>query len=527
MKLKILTIMLSLVSWFSATGQGKPMNPITQAMMNVYDQQLTENPKDYDVYFRRASEYYNHDQYLRALSDVDNAIKYAPSSDKDMLFKCYSLRGNIYSMTGRHEEALADFKKALTYDPNSYVAIYEIANEEYELNDYQAAKADYKKLQRLVPRSTEALIGLTRIAVKEGNQELAKDLMNQIVDLNPAAATSYIRRAGIKKELGDNTGAVEDLVVAISIEGNARAVQELVLMGNVDYNATNNGLSAAIRTAPNVALFYYLRATIAMAHYRYQAALNDFQTIIEQNLYNYPGLYDAMAKCYLALGKYPEALKECNFAIGMADNNEPYYVTLSKIRRAMGDTELALEAAEKAVSLNPHDNEALAEKGLCLVSDKKYKEAAEIFGEIILTDDADPYYFMLRAWVLNDYLKQPTAANAVYIRILEMDYPENQVKSYRGFADMFSGNTAGGDKWIEVILSRPDIDGILNYYGACYYAYSGNIDKAFECMEKSLSNGYANSYDWNINDDARVNVAPLRNDPRFTTLMKKYDFLFL
>lgn len=526
MKHRIFTLVLTVIAGIPAFTQEKPMNPITKAMMDVYDQQLTENPKDYDVYFRRASEYYNHDQYLRALSDVDNAIKYTPASDKDMLYKAYSLRGNIYSMTGRHEEALNDFKKALQLDPKSFVTIYEIANEEFETGDMAAAKADYKKLQRINPRNTEALVGLTRIAIKEGYTEQAKDLMDQIVDLNPASAGSYIRRANLKKEIGDNTGAAEDLVMAISIEGNSRAVGELVSLANDDYTAAYNGLSAAIRTAPNVALFYYLRATIAMAHYRYTSALDDFRTIINQNLYNFAGLYDSMAKCHLALGKYQEALKECNFAIGMADKNDPYYITLSKIRRAIGDSILAIEAADKAVALAPNDIDANVEKSINLVSEKKYKEAAEILGEVNLSDQSLPYNYMLRAWILNDYLNQQNAANVQYNRVLEMDYPETSVSSFKGFAYLYSGNKEAGDKWMETILSKPDNDGLLNYYGACYYAYSGDTDKAFECMRNSLSRGYANLYDWTINNEAKINVAPLRDNEKFKSILKGFDYLF-
>ncbi|MDE6543181.1 MAG: hypothetical protein K2K76_04365, partial [Muribaculaceae bacterium] len=77
------------------------------------------------------------------------------------------------------------------------------------------------------------------------------------------------------------------------------------------------------------------------------------------------------------------------------------------------------------------------------------------------------------------------------------------------------------------ILAQPDNDGILNYYGACYYAQAGDIDKAFQCMETSLTHGYANAYDWNLNNDGRINIAPLRKDERFKTLMSKYDYLFL
>ncbi len=528
MKLKALIAALCLTGTLTMSGQTAPLDPVTQAMMKVYEQVLTANPQDYETYFRRASEYYNHDQYLRALSDVENALKYTPATDKPLQFQEYSLRGNIYCMTGRFAEALTDFKKALELDPTSYVTVYEIANCEYETGDYESAKTNYKKLQRLNNRSTEALVGLARIAAKENNFGLANDYINEVVDLAPATAESYIRRANVRKIMNNNAGAVEDLLVAISInQGGDRAIQELVIMGNTDYTATMTGLSAAIRTAPNVPLFYYLRATIAMSHYRYQAALTDFHTIIDQNLYNYPGLYDAMAMCNLALGKYPEALKECNFAIGFADDNAPYYVTLAKIRRAMGESELALEASEKAVTKEPRNNEALVENGVCLVSEKKYEDAAEKFGEAMVNDDTNAWYFMLRAWVLNDYLKQAKAANAIYQRVLELDHPETDVRSYKGFASLFAGDRKAGDAWIEAILAQPDNDGILNYYGACYYAQAGDLDKAFQCMETSLSHGYANAYDWNLNNDARINIAPLRKDERFKTLMSKYDYLFL
>ena len=528
MKLKAFITAVCMAGTISVSAQTTPLDPVTQAMMKVYEQILSTNPKDYETYFRRASEYYNHDQYLRALSDVENAIRYTPATDKSLLFQEYSLRGNIYYMTERYTEALSDFKKALELDPTSYVTVYEIANCEYEIGDYVSAKNNYKKLQRLNVRSTESLMGLARIAAKENNFGLANDYINEVVDLAPASPESYIRRASIRKIMNNNAGAVEDLLVAISInQGSSRAIQELVIMGNTDYTATMTGLSSAIRTAPNVALFYYLRATIAMSHYRYQAALTDFHTIIDQNLYNYPGLYDAMAQCYLALGQYQEALKECNFAIGFADDNSPYYITLAKIRRAMGESELALESAHKAVTKDPHDNNALIEEGLCFVSEKKYEEAAEKFGEAMVNDDTNASYFMHRAWALNDLLKQPSAAVTIYKRVLDIESSDKDIHSLKGFAYLYSGDRKSGDAWIESILAQTDNDGVLNYYGACYYAYAGDFDKAFQCMEKSLINGYANAYDWNLNNDARINVAPLRSDDRFKSLMSKYDYLFL
>ncbi|MDE6627809.1 MAG: tetratricopeptide repeat protein, partial [Muribaculaceae bacterium] len=131
------------LSTFPLQAQEGLNDPMTRAMMEVYDAELRANPEAYDIYFRRANEYYKFDQYLRALSDIDNAIKYAPADDAEMLFQCYSLRADTYEMLGKWEEALADYTKALDYDPTSFMALYQKANCEYELGRYADAKVSY------------------------------------------------------------------------------------------------------------------------------------------------------------------------------------------------------------------------------------------------------------------------------------------------------------------------------------------------------------------------------------------------
>ena len=54
-------------------------NPVTRAVIEVYDKVLKANPTDYMTWFRRANEYYRHNEYVRALDDVNNALAYAPA----------------------------------------------------------------------------------------------------------------------------------------------------------------------------------------------------------------------------------------------------------------------------------------------------------------------------------------------------------------------------------------------------------------------------------------------------------------
>ena len=37
-------------------------NPVTRAVLRVYEQQLKADPNDYNSWFRRANEYYRHDE---------------------------------------------------------------------------------------------------------------------------------------------------------------------------------------------------------------------------------------------------------------------------------------------------------------------------------------------------------------------------------------------------------------------------------------------------------------------------------
>lgn len=528
MKIKYIFASALLACSLTALAQTPADNPITKAMMEVYQQELEADPHNYEVYFRRANEYYNLSQYLRALSDINEAIKYTPATDTDLLFQAHTLRANIYLMTDKAEDALADLTIACRLDPTSLTSIYLKANTEYELGYYADAKADFTKLQRVDQRNLEALFGLAKVAVKENNLGLANEYVDRAIAFEPANSVAYLQRANVRQLMGNNTGAVDDLIVAISIDkDNSVALSRLVAMSNDDYNAVITGLTSAMQQAPAVGMFVYLRAIIAMSHYRYKAAIDDFHLIIDENLYNYHGIYGSIAQCYYGLGKYQEALTEINQAMSMTTDNGLYYITRAKIRRAMGDYDRALESATSALDKLPTAPNAIMEKGLCYKSLKQYQDASSLFGEAIMDEPDNALNYLVRANVLTNNLKETGAARNLYQRVIDLDYPDNAVKSFKGFAMLALNRKADAISWIESILSEvKDIDGSLNYYAACLYAQMNNKIKAFDCMEKSLENGYADYYNWTQYDDSSVSVAPLRDDARFKALLEQYNYLF-
>lgn len=554
---KFLTAAVMAASMASVAAQQSIDNPMTQAMLDVYAKELEANPKDAEIYFRRANEYYKFNQYLRALADVDNTLEYVQAGDRDLRFQAHMLRADIYQMLGKHREALADFSAALKLDSTSFMALYQKANEEYELGDYAAAKADYTRLRSANPRSVEALTGLARVAVKENDLGLASEYMDGAVGMMSADSDIYIRRASVRRMQGNNTGAVEDLLMAISIDNNNRAFQELINIANADYPAVITGLSTSISYAPQQGMLYYIRAFISQAHDHYAAALADYRRLIDQNMYEYAGLYNSMAQCQLALCRYPEALDNVDRAISMdGGKNGEFYATKARILYAQGKNDEAFQALEDAASRGFSSDDSRELEALVDYAVGKFDKANDIYGSMIIDHPDVMRNYVYRAWVLADGLKQPADAQSVYARVVAMTAPTEsgqdsrdtrhdgvsaipEIQTYRGFALLFSGDKDGALEWADALRrDYRDTDGYLNFIVACLYAQASQslslssseksdiTEKAIKSLEKALQLGYGNLYEISKADAGRVSIAPIRNDSHFSALLARYAHLF-
>lgn len=509
-------------------------NPVTKAMMEVYDAEVAADPNNYEVRFKRANEYYKYNQYLRALTDVDAALASAPANDTDFRFEAFTLRGQIYQMLGKHQEALDNFVDALKLDPTSFQDLYQKANSEYELGRYADAKADYNRMRAINPRSAEALTGLARVAIKENNIGLASEYMDDAIALMPADSDVYVRRSKVRASLANNTGAVDDLLMAISIDSSPKAFQLLTDMATRDYPAVITGLSNAVRQAPEQGMFYYIRGVIQQAHNHFPGAIADFQKIIDENMYNYAGIYGNLAECYLGLCEYDKALEAANQAVGMTANNAPYRLVLSKIYLAQGKKEQALEQAREVVDVMAADVDAQCQLALCLFAAGKYDEAADIYASLAMDHPENPFYTLLQAWVVNDGLKQERRASEMCrraARALDDQELSWQQRKYQPFLLLFGGSQEEAEKKMEEVLrvdsSTADTDGSLSYFAACFFAQSGATDKALDCTSRALDRGYSNLYEWKVlTGNGRVNVAPMRKNQQFQTMLTNYSYIF-
>ena len=350
---------------------------------------------------------------------------------------------------------------------------------------------------------------------------------------------------------GNNTGAVEDLLMAISIDNNTRAFQELIDMANVDYPAVISAISTSISYAPQQGMLYYIRGFIAQAHDHYASALADYRKLIDQNMYEYAGLYNSMAQCQLALCRYPQAIDNIDHAISMdGGKNGEFYATKARILYAQGKNSEAMDALKQA-SLRGYSSTNVDElQALVDYAAGDFEKANDIYAAMIVDHPEVMRNYIYRAWVLADGLKQPANAQTLYNRVVSMTAdsdngekatsPLSAVQSYRGFALLFSGDRQGALEWAKGLYSDyRDTDGYLNFVLACLYAQASVADpsisssekydltaSAIKSLERALQLGYGNLYEITKADTGRVSLAPLRNDSHFNALIARYAHLF-
>ena len=83
-KISLLLLFVLFISTVAVSAQQRGLdNPVTKAVLTVYDNMLRENPDDYMTWFRRANEYYRHNEYMKALKDINEALQRVPVGDSD------------------------------------------------------------------------------------------------------------------------------------------------------------------------------------------------------------------------------------------------------------------------------------------------------------------------------------------------------------------------------------------------------------------------------------------------------------
>ncbi|MCC7245433.1 MAG: tetratricopeptide repeat protein [Saprospiraceae bacterium] len=137
--------------------------------------------------------------------------------------KMYSARGIEYGDQGNMQAAIADFSKALEYDPNLKDALKFRGGLYAQLQQLEPAQKDLEKYAALDPQDVTVHHNLGMIYLRNGQFEKSLASFNKAIAIKPEAAVLYARRAQVYEAMGDVEKANADKAKADQIRASRKS----------------------------------------------------------------------------------------------------------------------------------------------------------------------------------------------------------------------------------------------------------------------------------------------------------------
>lgn len=484
----------SALEWFQKAVSQNPHN----ALANMYVSIL-----------KQADE-----QYGMALSAINRAIKSISKKDKEMLASAYAIRGDIYVEMGDTIKGLEDFAFAVKSDPTNR-AIYKNRGQiYYEQGKYDLSDADYKKMSELDPGDVLGYMGIARNAIDQKKWNDAITLLDYVIKLFPDYSSGYSFRADAYINIGKNSEAAEDIVKALSINGDRKAHYLMVNADKTLYPTLKAKLQIQANKDKNDGSWYYYLGQLADVNYRYKEAVNyytkgydiDANTIFLKKI----------ADCYFALGDYHAALNFVDRGLAMAADDDNLIMSKGDILNEMGRHDEAIRMLDSFIDKNPEFGYGYYRRGWYKDEKGDREGAIDDYTMAISLTPTYAYSYIGRG---RDYemLGQKELAAADYRKVIELDTIPND-NSCAQYAFLFLGEKDKAIDFMSRYLENSDSRTGGTYDAACLYALMGENEKALEYLEQALERGYRQFAHMEVDRD----LENIRGLSKYKELIDKY-----
>lgn len=218
---------------------------------------------------------------------------------------------------------------------------------------------------------------ITRFARGDLNGALAD--YDSAIKLDPELATAYFHRGSLHRARGNKEQAFQDLNESIRLNPNLATAwynRGTLLLEEENYDKALADFDQALKLDPKLASAWNNRGHLRLRLGDPQLALPDLNQAIKLNShqpmsrYNRALAHHQLGRFELALQDLDRAIKLSNsgtvknrFVIAINQNLADFYVLRGAVRKALGNTDKALENYNQALQINPEFAPALHCRG--------------------------------------------------------------------------------------------------------------------------------------------------------------------
>lgn len=487
----------------------------TEEALEYLNKEIEENPKNGYAFSWIAMVRCHQEEYGRALTAVDLALKNIPKKDKEYVYFAYETRARIYCELQDTIKALADYSAAIKVYPEKDDAYEKRAQIYYEQEKYDLADADYRQLIKLDQGGVMGYMGIGRNRNAQKKWDEAIEQFNHVANMYNDYSSVYAFRAEafIGKEKWPE--ATDDIIKALSISGDNKAfslMQELkepafgMLKAKMKIEGTKN---------PNNSYWPYCIGVMHEHNEEYNKAIPFYEEAHKKDADDIN--LRRISQCYYEMGQYENALNYINQAIALDTTKVQYIPFKANVLYEMGNPKEAIAEWDKHQALYPDYGFGYYRRGWFKSLSGDDEGAIEDFTMSVTLDPEYSYSYVSRGDI---YARQGKVelAKADFLKVVEI---ENSPEKYEclHYAYHGLGENEKAIAAIDTIIAR-DEDKKGSYYdAACLYSRMQNKEKAIEYLSKCLEMGYNRFNHIRIDHDMDF----IRDTDEFKTLLEKYE----
>lgn len=453
------------------------------------------------------------EEFGRALTAANVAVKKIPSKDKEYKAFAYGTRAQVYLNLEDTIQALKDYSQAINIVPDDDRFYNQRAQVYYEQGKYDLADKDYLKMISLKEGDVMGYMGIGRNANAQKRYEDAIKQFDYVVKLEPNYSSAYSFRAESYIGLKKYNEAIDDVISALGIDRDRKAFYELQELADSAFEQTVAKLKVQKIKEPNEQSWDYDLGIVYERAAKYNKAIAYYKESLEKE----SNIITAsrISSCYDDLGDYDKALEYCNQAIALDSVKANYLYEKAIILDNAGRTQEAIKTMSDYIANAPDEPAGYYQRGWFKDHSGDIEGALEDY-TMAITLQPNVAYAYLNRGVLYRLKGENVKAESDFKQVVRLDsIPEEAECSF--YAYYYLGQK---DKAIEILNTILDKDKKGNCYdAACLYSVMGEKEKALSYLRQSLEDGYRRFA--HIKRDRDLNN--IRNTEEFKVLMKEYE----
>lgn len=453
------------------------------------------------------------EEFGRALTAANVAVKKIPSKDKEYKAFAYGTRAQVYLNLEDTIQALKDYSQAINIVPDDDRFYNQRAQVYYEQGKYDLADKDYLKMISLKEGDVMGYMGIGRNANAQKRYEDAIKQFDYVVNLEPNYSSAYSFRAESYIGLKKYNEAIDDVISALGIDRDRKAFYELQELADSAFEQTVAKLKVQKIKEPNEQSWDYDLGIVYERAAKYNKAIAYYKESLEKE----SNIITAsrISSCYDDLGDYDKALEYCNQAIALDSVKTNYLYEKANILDNAGRTQEAIKTMSDYIANTPDEPAGYYQRGWFKDHSGDIEGALEDYTMAITLQPNEAYAYLNRG-VLYRLKGENAKAESDFKQVVRLDsIPEDAECSF--YAYYYLGQA---DKAIEVLNTMLDKDKKGNCYdAACLYSVMGEKEKALSYLRQSLEDG--NRRFAHIKRDRDLDN--IRNTEEFKVLLKEYE----